>query len=523
MESLEGKINAIYFPDQFCRERIDQRTEFIPVDQWQPQTQNEVIVNCVRGYFIVPISIFFNLDLETSQKLNYFVLSTKKCYNLEDMRSHLFQYINYFCNYYDPSWEYVSILFAIKTKIDRYNASAYPLEMFFRDLEYYILRSGIVDNIWRMVNDNYYQKLRYSNIKHPNLQYTEDHAKILHMMSMVMNLCIPLLTHYAFMHKVDSIDDYLLSFYDRILHMRTDVDIYSKLYDTAFTNITANQKSNKGIWVKQDIRGIDELTHTLGSVHNIILNIIPKYRFNKNIIGFNCGAIKENTKFKITDIRYEYSYVPISSSKRDNDSVSDFDKFESNLIRMNEGLYLQNKINCQVCMKNIETVFGPFDQREIDHYTKRILIDTEGNYVIDSFQKQLIFSLFYRWFKDIQSIYAINRDDYIKLVISAKKLLISKNMIILPYIISGKVEKLVQRKCVNKRERILVESSPSFPLIMDKYRNEDITNHILSIIATIISSDFSIVDIDPEIDGKRLDTVAIGTIIEEVETFILMC
>ena len=96
-------------------------------------------------------------------------------------------------------------------------------------------------------------------------------------------------------------------------------------------------------------------------------------------------------------------------------------------------------------------------------------------------------------------------------------------MVILPYIISGKVEKLVSRKSVNKKEKMLVEASPSFPLILEKYKNEDITNNILSIIATIISSDFSIVDMNPEIDGKRLDTIAINVIIEEVEMFILMC
>ena len=42
-------------------------------------------------------------------------------------------------------------------------------------------------------------------------------------------------------------------------------------------------------------------------------------------------------------------------------------------------------------------------------------------------------------------------------------------------------------------------------------------------LATIISSDFSIVDPNPEIDGIRIETTAIGEIIEEVETFILMC
>ena len=41
--------------------------------------------------------------------------------------------------------------------------------------------------------------------------------------------------------------------------------------------------------------------------------------------------------------------------------------------------------------------------------------------------------------------------------------------------------------------------------------------------ATIISSDFSIVDMDPNIDGKILNTVNVNSIIEEVEVFVLLC
>ena len=522
-KSMEGKLNAIYFIDEYCKPRRDTRTQFVPVDLWQPSTPEEVIVNCKPGYFIAPISIVYQLEVGPDDNIDYFVLPTKKCYNSAVMRSHLFQYINYFCNYYDKDWEYISVLFTMKTKMDRYSTSMYPVSAFFYDMERYILKSGIANRVRKMVDDNYYQELNYSNIKNPSLQYTNEHAKILHTMSILMDLCIPLLTNYAYMHKVDSIDDYLLAFYDRILHIDDSINIYAKLYDTAYTNVVANQKNNQGIWIKQDIRSIDTTTHSTDSVFNIILNIMPKYTFKNNIISFNYASIRRNTSFKITDISFEFSYIPISSSKRDNDSISDFDKFESNLIRMNEGLYLQNKINGQVCMKNIETMFGPFDPVEIDHYTKRILLNSNGEYSIDPFQKQMIFSLFYRWFKDTQSIHAINREDYIKMIIAAKKLLTSKNMVILPYIISGKVEKLVSRKSVNKKEKAMVEASPSYPLILEKYKNEDIVNYILGIIATIISSDFSIVDMNPEIDGKRLDTIAVSVIIEEVETFILMC
>ena len=193
------------------------------------------------------------------------------------------------------------------------------------------------------------------------------------------------------------------------------------------------------------------------------------------------------------------------------------------LVKQSEALYLQNKVNCNQVMKTIESMFGPFDPEEIALYTNTILKDEFGNITINGFQKQLVFSMFYKYFRDTQSIYAINKRQYIELIIAAKRILKANNMLVLPYIISGKIEKLVTRKCVNKKEKALVEAAPTYPLLLEKYRDEDITMQILSIVATIISSDFSIVDMDPEINGKRLDTLATNVIVEEVEAYILLC
>ena len=94
----------------------------------------------------------------------------------------------------------------------------------------------------------------------------------------------------------------------------------------------------------------------------------------------------------------------------------------------------------------------------------------------------------------------------------------------MPHIISARVDKLVQRKNINKKERLLVESSPSYPMIMNKYKNDTVIDNIFSIIATILSSDFTIVDTNPEVDGRKLDVSStVGILIEEVCSFILLC
>ena len=77
------------------------------------------------------------------------------------------------------------------------------------------------------------------------------------------------------------------------------VDIYNKLYETATSVVNKSKNPDKHLWDKNAIRGINTTTHTRESVIDIILQIIPKYTYDRNIINFNyysnrrhiCGLI----------------------------------------------------------------------------------------------------------------------------------------------------------------------------------------------------------------------------------------
>ena len=226
---------------------------------------------------------------------------------------------------------------------------------------------------------------------------------------------------------------------------------------------------------------------------------------------------------QITDIGYEFGFVPLSSSKREGeDNTSDIDKFEANLIKQNEAIAIQNKVNCRETVNSIDTLFGPFDKAEIEFYRENLKNET-GN-VINNFQRQLIFNLFYKYFGDTVSIYSIDSAaDYIKMMLAAKKILSNNFMVIMPYIISGKVEKLVTRKTINKKEELKLKTSPYYPLIVETYRSERIIQQILSNIATVISSNFRIIDYqNPSIHGKMIDTIP-DIVMEEMLAMTLMC
>ena len=169
-------------------------------------------------------------------------------------------------------------------------------------------------------------------------------------------------------------------------------------------------------------------------------------------------------------------------------------------------------------MNQIRLMYGPFDQDEIDFYKMRL--SDGGKCTVNSFQRDLIFNLFFKFFGDVMALNAINLDDYVTLIIAAKRILEASGMVLLPYIISSKVIRLASRKNINKKELTKLEMSPMWDQIKNKYRNEKIEKHILSIIAIILSSEFEIIEPeDMELNGQKISVVS-ELICEEVLMYI---
>lgn len=491
------------------------QTNIPKIDDWKPENEQDILFSNMKNIVLAPISKYLRVE---SESLDCFIIRPKKCYNSQVIRDHLCQVINYFEKYFDPDKELFACMSRVKYMIDFF--PNYSKENFLHDVRVYILGNSLKDKVVKLTEYNYTLDLTYKNISAP-LQYTNEHAKTLLNVSIFMNFTIPLITHFAYKNRIGEIDEFILDVYDVILNL-FPVDVFSKLFETSHSNVVKSEYKNAPLWAKQDIRGKDVVSLSRDSVDNIILNIMPKYSFNQNIVALNYTSIQKNAGFQITDISYEFDFVPLSSSKRDTeDNVSEFDKFEMDMIKQNESIYIQNRVNCEETMKLIEAQFGPFDEDEIEFYRDNLKNDS-GNY-INNFQKQLIFNLFYKYFGDTQAIYSIRpATDYIKLMLAAKKILTDNHMVILPYIISGKVEKIVSRKTINKKEEKELMSSQYYNLLVEKYRNPDVIQQILSLFATVISSNFRIIDYNnPEIHGKMIETIP-SIIMEELELMALL-
>lgn len=481
-------------------------TKFIPIDEWIPN-EEDLVFKHTKNVIILPVSNFYGINIPG---LDYFMVSTKRCYNSEKVRIHTAHYLNYFNKFYDHDKELLMILYKMKYLLDF--EPAYDVSAFKYDIRRYILSESILYKVDLMNRDNYKLNLKSkSNSYH--LQYTNKHGMIMMKVSILMNILIPITCHFIYVKGIENSNRFFLEIFDILFSLYDNIDLYNKLYETSMYYVNKSKSIHSSLWDMQSIRGKDDITHSLVLIENIILNVMPKYVYNDNLINLNYSSIKLNTGYQITDVKYEFSFVPLSSSRRDEDNNSEFDKFESFLTKQDESLYVQNKVNCNSTMKRIELLFGPFDIGEINYYMDNV--DT-----ISGFQKELIFNLFYKYFGDPISIKAINKIDYIKLLISAKTLLHMNHMTILPYIISSKITKLVNRKNLNKKEYMKIVSSNIYQRIINRYRSEKIEKYIVSLIATILSSEFTILEYhDEELRDKTIETIP-DIICEEVLLYI---
>ena len=193
--------------------KIVDKENHIPVDEWDteanPITDQDRIFRNIRGEIILPIAEFFyNGDPEKSS-LNYFAMNTKRSYNSDETREHICRYLNYFEKFYDSDKELLMILYRIKLNIDYMRS--YEIGHFMDDVNRYIIRnSQLTYKVRHFVDDNYLMKLSSNNNKTPNLQFNNDHAKVLYEISLLMNMYIPLATHYMYIHGIKFSDEIIL-------------------------------------------------------------------------------------------------------------------------------------------------------------------------------------------------------------------------------------------------------------------------------------------------------------------------
>ena len=68
--------------------------------------------------------------------------------------------------------------------------------------------------------------------------------------------------------------------------------MYNKLYETTNTTVMNDYKHNTRLWNMSAIRGMDVVTNSLDAVNTTIIQVMPKYKYNSNIIMYTLNMFQ---------------------------------------------------------------------------------------------------------------------------------------------------------------------------------------------------------------------------------------
>lgn len=491
---------------------------------------NDVIFLSGKEYISAPITKVLHMETLSKEQqfdLDCFCLKPKKCYHLDKyngVKHHICRYLNYFEKYYDKDLELLHIYAKLKSFMDISDGD-YSEDAFIFDLQRYILSDSIKRKVLALENDCFELQLKTYPSPNMALCYEEVHVRFLMEITVLSNMMIPLIMHFCYKKKIIDVDAFTSRCFQLILNIRPDIDIHAKIQETVYTNVSRLSKNDQLLWDKNAIRGIDTVINTMYTIDNIILNVMPKYNFNNNPINMNIAAIKNDMQFKVVNVPYEYDTRSLSSSNREGeDNVSPYDKFESQCVRIDEALMLQNQVNADYTMDYLTKTFGEVSKDEINFYIKELSANGK-RMPQDAFQRRLVLNFFAKYFGDTASIREITARDYVTLMVIGKKILKEQGLLIFPEIFAGFVDRISTRTSINKNELAMLDQMEIFNLVKEKYCDQKTQNVIIEIIATVLTSDFNIIDYhNKSLNGKKIiiNSTITNMIMSEICSFILM-
>lgn len=462
----------------------------------------------------VPFDEIFGKDIGF---VNKFQLSKKRTYcNVMDV---IIESNNNLLEY-DSDNELLMNYLTVKYRIDK---GAYTDDNFVEELYKVMVTPVFVKAIDDYVEKNYQFDLDSNLAKfNEGLQFTDLHSKILLRISMGMKFLIPLIMHYIYYNPStqEDVGEYLLLCFDPLFDVFSpDVDIINKVWESVFSRVVVTRYSDRTYWYYFEVLGysIEQLTESL--VKKIIVDTIPKYVFDKNVISLNHVVINNNIEYTF---RYNFpiNFKPLNLNESESGSLSDFDKLTINTARVNESQIIMNKVNIST---TIQYLIQKYDIKitadEIKYHLK--------GFALNKLQRNMLFLFFAKYFGSADTLYSCNAQQYVKLLIIMKKILRQNGFNFLDKILVGQTTEMNEKKALNKKSLLkIIESEKYRTIIEHKYPNTIFnimdSNIITKIVATILNNRFTSHDFDNrKADGEEIK-VNSDFVSEEILRFVEM-
>lgn len=460
--------------------------DFIRVDEWTPK-EEDMIIRKDGKLIYIPFDEIFNKP--SLKDLNKFIISKDSYVNELDG---IIRYLNYFIKFYDTDNELLVYYLRIRFLLSE-NKNSFSIKSFNRLIEESLLTKSIRNKIKKMVDDNYYIDLssKKKNAKYSeSLEFTNDHAKTLHEISIAMRIIIPVVFHFFNLKNINK--DHIYKIYHPLFDLFDENVLINKLEFIIINRIKTNHSKNYTIWNQREIFGVSELTQAVDLLNGkLISDTMFKFIFSKNIISFIYSILDRQLGFFISET-YKENRIEVTDKKEHIEGLSGLDKLEMNLVKIDESSIILSEVVIDSTIKKIKRKMNiEIDKEELDFYL--------DNMKIEKFTSQLVFYFYAKYFGGYRDLYSLSKIRYTELILLLKKRLQYHGYIYLPQILTANIEgKLNTRTIRNNKFLTKVESSDIYQrLIKDKYSTlEDVgkSSLILNLLSTILNTPFSFVD-----------------------------
>jgi hypothetical protein len=317
------------------------------------------------------------------------------------------------------------------------------------------------------------------------LQFTDEHAKIILKTSLGIRLVIPVLTQWMYIQGQRRNENLLFDVYSRIFDLFSPegIDAKTKIFKLTESNIYSTRYSDRVIWTYLKNLGLLDTVVARRVYKRLIIDVLPKIDPGQNVIKYLISVIRYQVKYQFRQ-DFPISFKPVDMMKTDSDGMTEFDKIENSLLRVDEGKAILNRLAIKDEIKRIKKAMGfDIDREELEYYHQSIKVNR--------LQTNLVFLFFARHVQSYHNLYNITRREYVLLCVLMKKWLEVNGYELLPQVVVAVPQGITERKTINRKEFLLkLTESKSFKRIHEKKYKHSVqnlvdSNIIMKIMATI--------------------------------------
>lgn len=478
---------------------------------------------------IIPFEKYYGLEFEDYNEFNLSI-SQKKIYSkISDL---IVKENNLLLNRDEVlANEFIYEYFTIKYAIDRGEYKDKSTDLFINDIVSIIFTKKFMEMIKDYVDDNYITNVdedidETKNRYDPGTTFKDRHYKMMYQISSMSRLIIPLMTHYIYNYNISDPNKFIMDCFMalfKVVEYGTDANIYAKLHLFVTRTINKTLYTDATMWDRLMIFNVTKENVCEEALNKIITNIIPKYSFEKNIMKFNSVVVRKTIMLHVFRKKDPYTVFSLTSNDgqaTDDDAMSsEIEIFASYNTQRDESLIMYRKhatARDVEILRNREGVV--YEDGEIEFYS-----DSKRYH---EFQKTVICSMFSRYFSGVENIInGCTKDDWIRLMIIAKRMLERLNLNILSEFLSSEKQQFSYKK-LSKSVNNQIDEDPIYKELVEKKYGDiggifERRNFIKGMIITLINNTYTYNSFNNPLNGQYIEKDE-TKIVKEVLTFFKM-